>query len=56
MREESTALAVMVAVQHLRLMLALWRKPLYLNTLKARHAKAAQVSSPRHPSSFRKIL
>ena len=45
MREETTALAVMVAVQHLRLMLALWRKPHYASKLKSRLIRAAEVLS-----------
>ncbi len=43
MREENTALAVMVAVHHLRLMLAHWRKPLYTDTLRTRLTRAAEV-------------
>ncbi len=42
-REENEGLVIMVAVQHLRLMLANWRRPLYCSTLRSRLEEARAV-------------
>jgi hypothetical protein len=48
-REENEGLVIMVAVQHLRLMLANWRRPLYSKTLRSRmqEARAAEDAEQR---------